>query len=122
MKKGIALLFVTIILALNICSCNNNTKTLENIASELHGAWKIETAAYERTYYFKGDGTYSTILENFLGSSSETGTYEIQDGKILLTKSGEEGTKEPFEIPYNYNDDNGKLTIYFHDLIMSKIN
>ena len=110
MKKGYLLIICILIVSLLFAACGNQTdKKLENIKSALVGGeFKGSNGIFVRTYNFRADGTYFTVMTNPLGTFSEHGTYEVTKDAIILCDQGGEKT----ELPYTYNSDNGDIKLY----------
>lgn len=114
MKKITSVLSIIIIISILLCSCASNSS---NVKAELVGTWAWESSSAYREFTFSSNGDYHSELVNFLGTQFYEGTYKIEKDSIVINDS--EG--DPFKLPYSYNSDSGKLTVWFNNSALTKI-
>ena len=120
--KKVLLTLIAVVLCLVLTGCSNNT---QDIKSELRGTWMNDT--YDKTFGYHIYKTYKFTLDGVemdyrSGTDSWTikgGTYEIKDGKILISFGGRESSyysglealyaKQGTNIEYTYNNGNLRL-------------
>lgn len=134
MKKVISCLLVLVAI-LSLCACTpnesggNSTANYDNVKRELVGTWTVETNktldpnefdpetfSIFISYQFTSEGTYtahSQLIHKSIGtvdSKTHRGTYNIQDGEIVLSDDD--------NLQYTYQ--NGKLSVYTDAYTLTK--
>jgi len=109
MKKQLLLFGIVVLLVcVGLSGCNQISNTLNSDKSKFVGTWKTDiknqygVGNYTDTYIFFSDGTLSTT---YLGSGSVNipGSWEIKDGKLVLTVM--------VQAVYNYSFSNNDHTL-----------
>lgn len=95
-KKILGIVVLLTIIVSVLASCSSISK------SELVGEWEA-SYYYDGNYYvntlvFDSDETYRKVVKkNSRISSTETGTYEIKSGKVVIHENGASNIRQEFE-------------------------
>ena len=112
MKKIITILLALVMSISTLTACGSNTKEIEE---ELRGIWSYDKYASavdehcHQIYKFDGDGNVESSWVNDEApskNSHHTGTYKIEDKKIIIEYSDD---AESSTIEYSHNNGNLKL-------------
>ena len=83
-------------LCLSLCACGGISK--EEAVGTWSGAYVYNGNQFARSFVLSEDGKYTEVtMKNGSLSSTETGTYEIKGGKVILHESGDESISTVYE-------------------------
>ncbi len=102
MKKQLLLIGITVVLiAVGLSGCteeeNNDNTYGNNDKAKFVGTWRYDSESTQLKYTFNSDGTYS--------HGSINGTYEIEDGKLVLHGFA------TLRYEYEFSDNDSTITI-----------
>lgn len=107
--KSIVAVVMVCALCLSLCACGLSEK---GVAGTWSGEYDYNGNHFARVFVLDGNGNYTEVTQkNGEFYDSETGTYEIKGGKLLLHENGDTNTSTPYKYKF------GKLVNNDHEFV-----